>query len=461
MNKFKKNFDNDNYQNGLRVVLICVLAVTLVVSINMFAGLLPTKIANIDISTGHVFSISSETEEQLRALEKPVELIYVCESGEENQNTQIMLNLYADATDRITTRQVDPAFDPQEIVKYTGDTAIDNNTVIVTSGDKQQIVYYNDYYNAGSFVLEDYLNSAIKYVTGEELYVAYFTTGHDEAEPDDSTVAYLGLDGFDYRQIALMDEGGVPEDCRVLVINNIKNDITSREAEILTGYLKNGGSIVLTTDYTKSSLPNLDTVTGYFGAGTGDGIIMESDANRYVNDNPAYVVPYLFTDSKVLSDGVNYMILPNLSPIDYDEDSPEPGVKFTKLLQASENSYAVYTNDFTGKGETVKGPFTVGALFERGDNGSEGRMIWISSGFVSNTALSEAAGGGNITFFLNSIGYLGKSEPVASIHGKTISTQFLDLTTSQVKMWEIIIPIVIPAAALIIGLIVVIRRKRR
>ena len=237
MNKFKKNFDNDNYQNGLRVVLICILAVTLVVSINMFAGLLPTKIANIDISTGHVFSISSETEEQLRALEKPVELIYVCESGEENQNTQIMLNLYADATDRITARQVDPAFDPQEIVKYTGDTAIDNNTVIVTSGDKQQIVYYNDYYNAGSFVLEDYLNSAIKYVTGEELYVAYFTTGHDEVEPDDSTVAYLGLDGFDYRQIALMDEGGVPEDCRVLVINNIKNDITSREAEILTGYM--------------------------------------------------------------------------------------------------------------------------------------------------------------------------------------------------------------------------------
>ena len=75
--------------------------------------------------------------------------------------------------------------------------------------------------------------------------------------------------------------------------------------------------------------------------------------------------------------------------------------------------------------------------------------------------MSEAAGGGNLTFFLNSISYLGKNEPVASIHGKTISTQFLDLTTSQVKLWEIIIPGVIPAIALIIGVIVVIRRKRR
>ncbi|MBR5739768.1 MAG: hypothetical protein IKX81_00595, partial [Firmicutes bacterium] len=105
MNGFKKYFDNDNYQNGLRVVLICVLAVTLVVGINMFAGALPTKIANIDVSSGHVFSIGSDTEQSLKALEKPVELIYVCESGEENQNTQIMLNLYADATDMVTARQ--------------------------------------------------------------------------------------------------------------------------------------------------------------------------------------------------------------------------------------------------------------------------------------------------------------------------------------------------------------------
>ncbi len=461
MKKFKKYFDNDNYQNGLRVVLICVLAVTLVVSINMFAGLIPTKIANFDISTGHVFSISYETEQSLKALEKPVELVYVCEAGEENQNTQIMLNLYADATDKITARQVDPAFDPQEIIKYTGDTAIENNSVIVSSGEKQQTIYYNDYYTAGSFVLEDYLNSAISYVTGEELYVAYFTTGHDEAELEASTISYLGLDGFDFGEVSLMDEGKVPEDCKVLVINGIRNDITSKEADIIISYLKSGGSLVLTTDYTKSTLTNLMKVTGYFGANSGNGVIMESDPNRYVNDNPAYVVPFLYTDSKVLSDGVNYMILPNMTPIECDEDSLDPSVKFTKLLEVSENSYSVYTNIFTGKAETVQGPFTVGALFEKGEKGSEGRMIWVSSRFLSNSSISEAAGGGNITFFLNSIGYLGKSEPVASIHGKKISTQFLELTTSQIKMWEIIIPIVIPAAALIIGVIVMIRRKRR
>ena len=458
MSRFKKYFDNDNYQNGLRTVLILVLAVVLVVSINMFAGLIPTKIANIDVSSGHVFSISSETEQTLRAIDKPVELIYVCEAGEENQNAQIMLNLYADATDKVTARQVDPGLEPQEVIKYTGETTLDNNSVIVTSGDKQQIIYYKDYYTSGSFVLEDYLNSAISYVTGEELFSACFTKGHDEAEIDSSTTSYLGLDGFDYREVSLAEEGGVPADCKVLVINGMREDLTTQEADMIIGYLEDGGSLVLTTDFTKSSMPNLAKILAYFGAKEGTGIILESDSNRYVSDNPAYIVPYLYTDSQVLSDGVNYMILPDLSPIEYDED---PAVTVTKLLEVSENAYSVYTNIFTGKGETLKGPFTVGALFEKGQKGSQGRMIWVSSRFLSNSDISSAAGGGNITFFLNSISYLGKSEPVPSIHGKSIYSQFLSLTSAQVKMWEIIIPVIVPALALIAGVIVMIRRKRR
>ena len=461
MNKFKKNFDNDNYQNGLRTVIICALAVILVVGVNLFAGLLPTKTANIDVSTGNVFSISNETEAALKALHKPVEMIYVCEKGEENHNSQVMLNLYADATDQVTVEQVDPAFDPQKIIEYTGEAVLENNSVIVTSGKKQQIVHFSDYYSGSSFVLEDYLNSAIKYVSSDELYVAYFTTGHSERELEASTISYLGLDGFDYKQLSVMDDGSIPADCKVLVINGIKKDLTSKEADIILAYLKNGGSLVLTTDLTSDSLPNLMKVTKYFGASIGDGIIMETDSNRYANDNPAYVVPFLYTDSKVLSDGVNYMLLPNLRPIAVDEDSLDPSVKYTKLLEASESAYSVYTNVFTGKTENIKGPFTIGALFEKGESGGEGRLIWVSSGFLSSQGISEAAGGGNITFFLNAINYLGKSEPVASIHGKTISTQFLDLTSAQVKMWEIIIPFVVPAIPLIIGIIVVIRRKRR
>ena len=208
-------------------------------------------------------------------------------------------------------------------------------------------------------------------------------------------------------------------------------------------------------------MKNLDTVTQYFEATTGDGLIMESDSNRYMDENQAYVVPSLYTGSNMLADGVSYMMLPNLKPIVVDEDNLDPSIKFTKVLEASEKAYAVYTNIFTGKAETLPGPFTVGAIFEKGENGNEGRMVWVTSRYLGNVEVSEEVGGGNITFFLNSICYLGEDDPVASIHGKKISTQFLDLTDNQLKMWEIIIPGIVPAIALIIGVIVVIRRKRR
>ena len=461
MNKFKKYFDNDNYQNGLRVVIICALAVILVVGVNLFSGVIPTKIANIDISTERVFSISDETEEAMKALEKPVELIYVCEKGEENKNSQVMLNLYADCSDKITVEQIDPAFDPQTIIKYTGEVALDNNTIIVACGDKKQIVYYDDYYTSGIFVLEDYLNSAIDYVTSDRLNVVYALTGHNEMELSKATAAYMGLDGFELKELKLMDEGKVPEDCRVLVINGINQDITAKEAELILNYLKQGGNLMLTTDYTKTKMKNVDTVTQYFEATVGDGLIMESDANRYLDENQAYVVPSLYTDSSILAEGVNYMMLPNLKPMVVDEDNLDPSIKFTKVLEASENAYSVYTNIFTGKAETVKGPFTVGAIFEKGENGAEGSMVWVTSRHLATDQVSEEVGGGNITFFLNSVCLLGEDDPVASIHGKKISTQYLDFPEGHLKIWEIIIPAVIPALALVIGAIVMIRRKRR
>ncbi len=461
MNKFKKYFDNDNYQNGLRVVIICALAVVLVVGVNLFSSVIPTKIANYDISTEKVFSISNETEAALKELDEPVQLLYVCEKGSEYKNTQVMLNLYADASDNITVEQVDPAFDPQTIIKYTGDVSLDNNSVIVASKDKKQIVYYSDYYTAGVFVLEDYLNSAIDYVTSDELRVVYTLQGHNEMPIHTSTSAYMGLDGFELKELTLMDEGKVPDDCRVLIINGINQDITSKEADLIIDYLKKGGSLLLTTDYTKSLMKNLDKVTQYFEATTGDGLIMESDQNRFLDDNQAYVVPSLYTGTSMLADGVSYMMLPNLKPIVVDEDNLDPSIKFTKVLEASEKAYAVFTNIFTGQAESNPGPFTVGAIFEKGEDGGEGKMIWVSSRHLANIDVSEEVGGGNITFFLNSICYLGEDDPVASIHGKKISTQFLEFTDAQLKMWEIIIPAVIPALALIIGVIVVIRRKRR
>lgn len=457
--KFKQYFDNDHYQNGLRVVIICALAVILVAGVNLLSGLLPTSVANIDLTAEKFFSVSDETREQMAAVEQPVTVYYVCEAGEEYHNTEVMLNLYSDASSQITIEKVDPAFNPGFLIQYTGDAKLTNNSLIVVSGNRRQIINYSDYYTSGVFVLEDYLNSAVEYVTSDELKVVYSLTGHDEEKLHTSTIAYMGLDGFSCEELNLIDAGAVPADAKAVIINGIRNDITSKEAELLVGYLKRGGSILLVTDYTTSVLDNLAKVTEYFGASTGAGLIMEADSARYTDENPAYIFPNIYTEEYTITNGINYMLLPNMKPIVVEENL-DVSIEATPLLGTSESSVAVHNNIFTGETVTAEGPFTVAASFEKND-GEEGSMIWVASKYVSDVSVSEAVGGGNITFFLNSVCWLGEDEPVESIHGKKISTQYLVIPQNHLNIWMILIIGVIPAAVLLLGALVCIRRKRR
>ena len=460
MNWFKKYFDSDHYQSGLRVVAICTLAVVLTLGVNLLSGALPTKIANIDVSSDKVYSISKESEETLKVLDKPVTLYYVCEAGSEYHNTEVVLNLYADASKRITVEKVDPAFDPALVTKYAGNTTLANNSVIVVCENRRQGVQFSDYYTSGSFVLEDFINSAIAYVGSNQLRVAYALTGHEERKIHASTAAYMGLDGFALEELNLMEAGAVPGDASLVIINGIARDVTEKETAALLKYLGEGGGLLLSTDYTAAPMKNLERVTGYFGASLGQGLIMESDPARYTDNNPAYLLPTIYSGDYTLTKGINYMLLPNTMPILFEE-SASPETMFTNLLEAPESAFSVSTNIFTGETGTEYGPWTVGASFEKEEYGAAGKLIWVTSKYLADVTVSEAVGGGNITFFLNSVCWLGEDEPVESVHAKKISTQYLDMPDSVRDVWSVILIGVVPLTALSLGAAVCIRRRKR
>lgn len=459
-NFVKKYLDNDYYQGGLRMVIICTLAVILAVGVNLFAGLIPTKIGNLDLSEQKIYSVAQETEDMLTQLSTPVKIYYVCQPGNEYHNTEVMLNLYADASSNIAVERVDPAMSPDLLMQYTGETELTDNSLIVTAGDRTQVIGYSDYYTSGTFVLEDFLNSAIDYVTSEKLSKAYVLIGHDEEKIHSSTIAYMGLDGFDYAELNLVESKNIPEDASVVILNGIQEDITKEEADRLIAWLQEGGSFLLITDYTTASLENLQKVTSYFGASLGQGLIMESEPERYTDDNPAYMLPNIYSGSSTITKGINYMLLPNSMPILVDEEA-EPDVKMTSLLESSENSYGVYTNIFTGEMISEQGPYTIAASFEKGELGCEGKMVWVTSKYVSDVTVSSAIGGGNITFFLNAVCWLGKDEPTASVHSKSLSSQQLIVGERDLRVSAVILMGVIPAMVLITGAAVLVWRKRR
>ncbi|MDY3239905.1 MAG: Gldg family protein [Anaerovoracaceae bacterium] len=458
----KELFNNENYGNGLRCVIICILAILLVAGINLLSAALPTGASYLDVSTGKIHSISDDTRELVSNLDQKVEVLFICEKGEEDDNTRMVLNLYADQSDNLTVEQVDPAFAPQKVEAYTGETTVDNNTVIVISGDRRQVLDYNDYFAGNVFVLEDYMNSAIEFVTSDSLNKIYTLSGHGEAELTGGVEAYLGLDGFETENLKLLETGKIPEDAKAVLINGLTKDLTEKEAEILLNYLQNGGKLLLVTGYSDASMDNLEKVTDYFGASLEKGVVVESDQNRYAEDNPANVMPNILVDSGgMLTDGVEYVLMPNSKAIGLTENLRE-SVKVSKILESSETAVSMYQNIFTGEKETLEGPFVLGVSFEEeNEDGSETRLLWFSSAYISNESIDAYVGGGNVTLFLNGISWTAEDDPVASIHGKTISTQFLTISASAMNLWKIIMIGIVPLTVLLAGVIVYIRRKKR
>ena len=458
----KAMFSNENYGNGLRCVIICALALFLVVGVNLLTAALPTAVSHIDVSTQKIHSISDDTKALVNQLSEPIKVLYVCEEGEEDTNTALVLNLYADQSDYLTIEKVDPAFNPALIEQYTGKISIDNNTVIVLSEDRQQVLDYNDYFSGNIFVLEDYMNSALEFVTSDTLNKIYTLSGHGETELSKGVVAYMGLDGFETADLRLLETKAVPDDAMAVMIYAPSSDLTETEADILVDYLGEGGKVLLVTGYTDNSMPNLQTVTDYFGASLEKGMIMESDQNRMAEGNSAYILPYVLLEgNKVLTDGVEYVMMPNSKGIVLPKKQRDT-VKTSTIMQTAETAGSIYTNIFTNEQDVVEGPFNLAVSFEEENaDGTETRLFWFSSAYIADEGISNYVGGGNITMFLNAVSWVAEDNPVSSIHGKTISTRFLTLPDSTVDLMKYIMIGVIPLAVLLAGVIVYIRRKRK
>lgn len=439
-------------RKGLRSVLLYTLLIAVVIGLNLASGLLPTRLANLDLSAQKLYSLSTETKEALQTLDeldKSITIYFVCTAGKEDHRTAVLLNRYAETAACIDVEKVDPAAHADLLLQYTGDRELADNSLIILCGERRQVISTEMYDADGIFALEDTLNDAIADVVREEEKIAYTLTGHGALALDDSTKAAMALDGFRCEDLDLRKAEAVPENASLVIINGIRADMTAKEASCLLQYLKQGGRLLLTVEYSTESMTNLNRVTTYFSAEPGPEQIRETDPARYAQDDPAYLLPNIQTEEKALTAGIHYILLPNTRPILVKEDA---AVQFTSLLEASETAYTATAGT---------GPYTVAGAFEKGENGAAGKMLWVTSKAVADVDISAAIGGGNMTFFLNGVRWLGADEQTDFVHGKKVTAQRLTFSDGQKQLWQILLIFVIPSLVVIAGVFVCLKRKRQ
>ena len=480
----KRNTNNVHcLRDSVKSFMLCALALIVVVLINWGVSSLPAANIKPDVSTEGLLNISEETKAVVSSVKEKVTVYHVAQAGTSDISLTELLARYADLNPNLTIVSVDPTLQPNFVSQYTTES-LNNNSLIVVSNRRAKIIDYSkiyvtsydnltdeDYYNyyyygimpqgAPYFCCETELTSAIDYVCMGILPTVYLINNHEEDALSSAMITYLTETGFVTSDLTIVGGSGIPGDCTAIILNNPKTDLTVFEAQTLTNYLKDGGSVLLITDYryfSEDSMPNLSSVTELMGMKSADGLVLEGDATRY-NTSPSYLLPTAGTagPGASLPESVQALIC-NAHGIVLNDSG---AAQATILLSTSSSSYLEKDwENTTGfdEGEDMAGPLSVAASSTL--NGS-GQFVWFASPSIVSDQWDYYAGGANSAIFLTTLTWMGETVGSVSVQPKPIEIHPLTVTQGAANFWSVLITVCIPLAFIGFGFFIWIRRRRR
>ena len=466
------------FRNGLYSTAILAAAIVLAVLINLLVGAIPKKYTEFDLSAAKMYTLGDSSRQLMQSLEQDVTVYYLCETGSEDAIITKLLDHYADESGHFHWEQKDPALYPTFAAQYGAENA-STGSLIVVSGENSEVLNaaelyeydYSDYYTTGAanvtFGGEKQISSAIYKLTAAAESHAYYTTNHGEQALTSTLTDALESQNLTVSALDLLSQT-IPEDCDLLVINDPAQDFSGAGSLVdelgqLRSYLSNGGRVLLLTD-SYYSTPNLDAVMAEFGLTRTEGLVVEGDTNHYLNGYPAlYLLPdYASTEESTALDGVNTsrrVLLQMAQGITLTETEH---VVSNALLVSSDSAYSKpegYEMTTTEKADgDIAGPFTLAAYARNEDTGAQ--VIWVNCGNMDNEGIYQVIPG-NVTFLQGCAASLAGQESAVLIDSKALEAAPLEVPGIAASTLGLLFVIVLPAALLAVGAVVVVLRRRK
>ena len=105
------------------------------------------------------------------------------------------------------------------------------------------------------------------------------------------------------QDVNLLTDGGVPEDCELLLFNQPTSDLSADELEQVEHFMVQGGQVmvILSSETDAASFPNLNSLTTSYGISILEGALADQ-ANFYQYFGSAYIFfPTLSTSDSITS----------------------------------------------------------------------------------------------------------------------------------------------------------------
>lgn len=469
----KKTLKNGSYSMLYTVILIAVVVV-----INLIVGEIPEKYTQIDLSSQKLYTITDETITFLKDLDQDVSIYYIVQNGNEDAVVEKMLTRYEEESDHITVEKKDPVLYPNFTSQYTEEQVMENSLIVV-NGEKSKVIDYNnlyemsyDYYSGSSsatgFDGEGQIDSAISYVTSENLPKIYTLEGHGELEINSSLKENLEKANYETEALNLLSEEKVPEDTACLLITSPQKDISKEEAEKIITYLEEGGKAMIFTDYVKEDMVNLKSVLENYGVTTGDGMVFEGDTQHYVMQMPYYLLPVL-KSSEITSDLISdnrYIFMPAAQAVEKLE-SYRDSLEITEFLSTSEDAYIKENVEnmktFEKESGDPEGEYALGvAVTEDISEEKQTQLVYFGSSSLLDATTDQQVSGGNTDLVLNALGWMCENDtPVIEVDSKSLSMEYLTISEYDAGYWSAITCGIIPGLFLVIGAGIWFKRRKR
>ena len=438
--------------------LAAVLAVA--VALQSFSDLYGRR---IDLTETQLLSLSPYTLSVLSEVKEPLRIDAYYERGE-RQRSRDLLELMQDHCPQLTYELVDLDRNPARAKEH----GVDHYDRAVLRYDGRETVVFS-----GS---EESLAGGIARILSERPRVLYFLDGHKERSLGAGTgenwsraAQVVRNEGYEIRPLSLLQLEHVPEDASAVILAGPETDLAEGELRALTAYLARGGSVLVAVDPT--TLPQLEAWVAGYGFALGDDVVIDRANRVYGSDGTNVVVPY-YRDHDATRGLDTPSVLGRARSVEIAvgrEDDVERGPSV--VARTARESFAARDASRTRAGEVTfdeqrdrQGPIGVmAATLIAPDAARPGRLAIVGDADFASDAFFSLMGNKNL--LLSTLGWLvptgaGGARPQAAA---TQLGPMSPLYVSDALAQTIFLVAVVaqPALVLLIGVAVVIGRRRR
>ena len=467
------------------VLILAAIIIAAYILINW--GVEQLDIQDVDFTADKLYSITQPTKDKLTNLDKEVKITLINMSI--YTSVIDLANQYANLNENIKVEQVDDLSIRPDLESEYGLTSTDS-VLLFESNGKEKIVETYDLvtYDSSTYATidktEEAITNAILDVTIENRPKIYFLAGHSKyTETGLATLqTAISEEANDVENLDLLANTKMPEDCDVLVITTLAEDLTDLERDEILKYIKNGGEILLLQDpgVTVSenyNLPNFQKILDEYGITIENGIIIEGDAERMIQGAPNFIINGVTTDSSITKNaGMNISAcFINACRIEFEtpEKMEELGADVEYLTAASSDAFyrtdlSVTSASKTDSDEDMTSSTTGAIITKKIDDEKESKLVVFSNAvFATDTRIQVATGYyiyaielyNNKDILLNSISYLTEREDNITIRKNVEITTYT--VTEQEHRVILTIIFAVPIAVIILGIVVWQVRRRK